>query len=86
MERPELETATKVTIAAVALVALFLVISTGTWGPEAGFAPTERSNSAYDDFATELFVTHGFELVILSTIIAAAVLGGLQIAREEEYE
>jgi len=73
-------------MAGLAVVALFLVISTGSWGPEAGFAPTERSTSAYDDFAVELFVTHGFELVILALIIAAAVLGGLQIAREEDYE
>ncbi len=86
MEKPEMETAVKLTLAGLAVVALFLVISTGTWGPEAGFAPTDRSNSAYDEFALELFVDHGFELVILALIIAAAVIGGLQIAREEEYE
>jgi hypothetical protein len=41
---------------------------------------------AYDDFATDLFVNHGFELVVAALIIAAATLGGLQIAREEEYD
>ncbi len=86
MERPETETIAKVIVAGLALVFLLFVISSGTWGPEAGFAPTERSNSQYDDFAMELFVTHGFELVILALIIAAAVIGGLQIAREEDYE
>ncbi len=76
----------KFTLAGFAAIALFLVIGTGTWGPEAGFAATDRSNSAYDDLAVELFVNHGFELVILALIIASAVLGGLQIAREEDYE
>lgn len=86
MQRPEVETAAKLTVVTLAIVALVLVIGTGDWGPDAGFAPTDRSNSQYEDFALELFVGHGFELVILALIIAAAVIGGLQIAREEEYE
>lgn len=86
MRRPELETIAKLTVVALALVVLLLVIGTGDWGADSGFAPTDRSNSQYDEFALELFVSHGFELVILALIIAAAVIGGLQIAREEEYE
>jgi NADH:ubiquinone oxidoreductase subunit 6 (subunit J) len=71
---------------AVTLAALFLVIGTGSWGPDAGFAPSERSNAPYADFARDLFDNHGFELILSALIIAAAALGGLQIAREEEYD
>jgi NADH:ubiquinone oxidoreductase subunit 6 (subunit J) len=86
VQRPEWETAAKLTLAVVAAVVLILVISSSSWGPDQGFAPTDRSNSQYDEFAADLFVNHGFELVIMALIIAAAVIGGLQIAREEDYE
>lgn len=71
---------------AITVTALFLVIATGDWGASNGFVPTERSNAAYTDFARDLFDNHGFELVVAALIIAAAALGGLQIAREEEYD
>jgi len=86
VERPEIETAAKVILAGIAIAALFLIIAEGDWSAGAGFAPSDRSNVAYDDFATDLFVNHGFELVVAALIIAAATLGGLQIAREEEYD
>jgi len=62
------------------------VIGSGDWGAASGYAPTERSNAAYTDFAQDLFQNHGFELVVASLIIAAAALGGLQIAREEDFD
>jgi len=86
MERDEVESAAKLVLMGVTLVAVFLVIGTGNWGADAGFAPTERSVAPYTDFATDLFVNHGFELVLTALIIAAATLGGLQIAREEEFD
>jgi NADH:ubiquinone oxidoreductase subunit 6 (subunit J) len=82
----ERESASKLVLVGVALAALFLVIGSSDWGASGGFAPTERSNAAYTDFARDLFDNHGFELVIAALIIAAAALGGLQIAREEEFD
>lgn len=86
MKTAELESASKLVLVAITLGALFLVIGSADWGASGGFAPTERSNAAYTDFARDLFDNHGFELVVSSLIIAAAALGGLQIAREEEYD
>jgi NADH:ubiquinone oxidoreductase subunit 6 (subunit J) len=86
MERDEVEAAAKLTLMIVTISALFLVIGTGNWGPDAGYAPSERSVAPYTEFAKDLFVQHGFELVLAALIIAAATLGGLQIAREEEYD
>jgi len=62
------------------------VIGTGSWGADAGYATTDRSYAPYQQFAKDLFDHHGFELVLSALIIAAATLGGLQIAREEEFD
>lgn len=86
MKLSEIDAAAKFVLIGVTLVALFLVIGTGNWGASAGFGPTARSNAAYDAFARDLFDNHGFELVLAALIIAAAALGGLQIAREEEFD
>lgn len=86
MRIAERESAWKLVLVGITLVALFLVIGSSDWGAAGGFAPTERSNAAYGDFARDLFDNHGFELVVSALIIAAAALGGLQIAREEEYD
>ncbi len=82
----EIESSAKFVLIGVTLVALFLVIGSGDWGGNEGYLATERSNAAYADFARDLFENHGFELAISALIIAAAALGGLQIAREEEYD
>ena len=86
MKLGEIDSVAKFILVGVTLVVLFLVIGSGNWGASAGFQPTERSNAAYTDFARDLFDHHGFELVIAALIIAAAALGGLQIAREEEFD
>ncbi len=86
MNVTERESASKLVLVGITLVALFLVIGSSDWGASAGFAPSERSNAAYTDFARDLFDNHGFELIVAALIIAAAALGGLQIAREEEYD
>jgi len=62
------------------------VIGTGSWGAEAGYATTDNTYAPYQDFARDLFQHHGLELVLSALIIAAATLGGLQIAREEEFD
>jgi NADH:ubiquinone oxidoreductase subunit 6 (subunit J) len=86
MQRGEIESAGKFVLIGIAVVALFLVIGTGNWGADDGYAPTERTYAPYTDFARDLFDHHGFELVLAALIIFAATLGGLQIAREEEYD
>ena len=86
MKLGEVESVSKLVLIGLVVVTLFLVIGSGDWGASNGFAPTERSNAPYTDFARDLFDHHGFELVIAALIIAAAALGGLQIAREEEYD
>ena len=82
----EPESIGKFLLIGLTVVLLFLVIGSGNWGPGAGYAATERANSPYADFARDLFENHGFELAITALIIAGAALGGLQIAREEEYD
>jgi NADH:ubiquinone oxidoreductase subunit 6 (subunit J) len=86
MRVAEAESVGKVVLVGVALTALFLVIGSGDWGEASGYGPTDRANAPYTAFARDLFENHGFELTIASLIIAAAALGGLQIAREEEYD
>ncbi len=86
MKLGEAESASKLALVALVVVALFLVIASGDWGAGNGFPVTERSTATYGDFARDLFDHHGFELVVAALIIAAAALGGLQIAREEEYD
>ena len=86
MRIAELESTSKLVLVGVTLAALFLVIGSADWGASGGFAPSERSNAPYADFARDLFDNHGFELVLSALIIAAAALGGLQIAREEEFD
>ena len=76
----------KLIVVGSALVALFLVIGSGSWTGGDGFVATDRGNAAYGDFARDLFEHHGFELALSALIIAGAALGGLQIAREEEYD
>jgi hypothetical protein len=86
MKHGEAESASKLALIFIVVAVLFLVIGSGDWGAGNGFDVTERSTAAYGDFARDLFDHHGFELVIAALIIAAAALGGLQIAREEEYD
>ena len=76
----------KLALVGIALIALFLVIGSGGWGAAQGFDATDRANSPYADFARDLFEKHGFELTLSALIIAGAALGGLQIAREEDYD
>lgn len=76
----------KIALIGITLVALFLVLGSGHWGAVDGYAATERGNAAYGDFARDLFENHGFELAITALIIAGAALGGLQIAREEDFD
>ena len=82
----ETESVGKMALVGIALVALFLVIGSGGWGAAQGYDATDRANSPYADFARDLFQNHGFELTLAALIIAGAALGGLQIAREEEYD
>ena len=82
----EMESAGKLVLMGVTLTALFLVIGSGNWAAADGYAATERANAPYADFARDLFENHGFELAISALIIAGAALGGLQIAREEDYD
>ena len=86
VERGEIESAAKFVLIAITVGSLFLVIGTGSWGADAGYATTDRSYAPYQQFAKDLFDHHGFELVLSALIIAAATLGGLQIAREEEFD
>ena len=81
-----MESIGKLLLVGTALLALLLVIGSGGWGASEGFVPTDRSNAPYAGFAADLFQNHGFELALSALIIAGAALGGLQIAREEEYD
>ena len=86
MKLGEAESAGKLALILIVVTVLFLVIGSGDWGAGNGFAVSDRSVAPYGDFARDLFDHHGFELVLAALIIAAAALGGLQIAREEEYD
>lgn len=85
-ERQEFEAWAKFSLVVAAVAALFLVIASGSWGASSGYYTTDRSTPPFTDFVRDLFVNHGVELLLAALIIAAAALGGLQIAREEEYD